>query len=124
GLMVSDRLFSFLYSEAAAPPGAVYPADREPWARAALARAEAGIGFAELSAYLPWLTRAEYDERSRATDPYAHPVSALRRILVETRAYDELAREAIARATPDLSVVYFQGTDSIGHVFAPFVAPR
>lgn len=124
GLMVSDRLFSFLYSEQAAPPGAVYPASREPWAREVLARVESETGFPALSEYLPGLTQAEYDERMRATEPYAHPVSALRRILVETRVYDALAREAIARDRPDLSVVYFQGTDSIGHVFAPFVAPR
>jgi tetratricopeptide (TPR) repeat protein len=124
GMLVSDRLFSFLYSEEAPPPAAVFPSDREPWARGALARAEAEVGLAELRAYLPWLTEAEYAERSGARDPYAHPVSALRRILVETRVYDGLAREAIARDAPDLSVVYLQGTDSIGHVFAPFVAPR
>jgi Flp pilus assembly protein TadD len=124
GLLVSDRLFSFLYSEQAAPPGAVYPAGREPWARDALARVESETGVSVLAEYLPGLTQAEYAERMRATEPYAHPVSALRRILVETRVYDALAREAIARDRPDLSVVYFQGTDSIGHVFAPFVAPR
>jgi Flp pilus assembly protein TadD len=51
-------------------------------------------------------------------------VSALRRILVETRVYDEIATEALRREKPDLAIVYFQGTDSIGHVFAPFAPPR
>jgi Flp pilus assembly protein TadD len=124
GLLVSDRLFSFLYSEEAPPPGAVFPSDREAWARAALTRAEQAVGMAEMKGYLPWLGEAEYAERSRSKDPYAHPVSALRRILVETRVYDELARETIERDKPDLAVVYLQGTDSIGHVFAPFAPPR
>ena len=51
-------------------------------------------------------------------------MSALRRILVETRAYDALARTWIAEHRPDLSIVYFQGTDTIGHVFAPYAPPR
>jgi Flp pilus assembly protein TadD len=51
-------------------------------------------------------------------------VSALRRILVETRAYHALATSWLARERPDLAVVYFQGTDTIGHVFAPFAPPR
>lgn len=124
GLLVSDRLFSFLYSEDAPPPGAVFPGARESGARDALRRAEAGVGYPELKAYLPWLSQEEYDQRRTAKDPYSHPVSALRRILVETRVYHQLALEAMARDQPDLAVVYLQGTDSIGHVFAPFAPPR
>ena len=33
-------------------------------------------------------------------------------------------RGAGADAAPDLTLVYLQGTDSIGHVFAPFAPPR
>jgi Flp pilus assembly protein TadD len=124
GILVSDRLFSFLYAEEAPPPGAVFPADREVWARSALARAESSVGFDELRAYLPWLDATEYGQRQAAKEPYAHPVSALRRILVETRVYHDLATQAIAEESPDLAVVYLQGTDSIGHVFAPFAPPR
>jgi len=58
------------------------------------------------------------------TDPYAHPVSALRRILIETHVYDDLGRDWFAKERPDLLVQYFQGTDSIGHVFAPYAPPR
>ena len=73
---------------------------------------------------LPWLSEEEYREAARAVDPYSHPVSALRRILVETRVYDTLGREWSAREQPDLLLVYIQGTDSIGHVFAPYAPPR
>ena len=41
GLIVSDRLFTFLYKESAPPPGIVYPADRETWARDGLTKAGA-----------------------------------------------------------------------------------
>src|SRR5207253_1284878 len=77
-----------------------------------------------LQAYLPWLTDAEYVQHAESDDPYAHPISALRRILIETRVYDELGRDAFTRDRPDVTVVYLQGTDTIGHVFAPYAPPK
>ena len=124
GLMVSDRLFTFLFSESAPPPGVVYPSSMESWARDGLKRAQTQVGYEEIKAILPWLDRAEYDHAVAVTDPYAHPVSALRRILIETRVYDELGREWFAREHPDVMLLYLQGTDSIGHVFAPYAPPR
>lgn len=124
GVLVSDRLFAFLYAEAAPPAGAVYPPSRERWAREARAAAEREVGYEEVSHYLPWLSEAELDRLLGAADPYSHPVSALHRILVETRVYRDLAHEYIASERPDLAIVYVQGTDSIGHVFAPFAPPR
>ena len=124
GLLVSDRLFSFLYKEENPPPGVVYPARREAWARDALQRAETETGLAAVRSYLPWLDAGEYADRLETGDPYAHPVSALRRILIETRVYHELATSWIETEKPDVAIVYLQGTDSIGHVFAPFAPPR
>ncbi len=124
GVIVSDRLSSFLFSDAPASPGVVYPAERAGWARQTLQRAEQGVDFPTIKSYLPWLTEGDYRAHSDASDPYAHPISALRRILVETRVYDELGREAFTRDHPDLTVVYFEGTDSIGHVFAPYAPPK
>lgn len=124
GLVVSDRFFTFLFSETAPPKGAVYPAAREAWAREVLRQVESETGFEEVSKFLPTLTREEFDRRRTATDPYSHPVSALRRILVETNVYDRLARGYMGDRLPDLTILYIQGTDSIGHVFAPYTAPR
>jgi Flp pilus assembly protein TadD len=124
GTLVSDRLFTFLYKEEQPPPGVVYPPAGEKTAREMLRTAEAEVGLAELRAYLPWLGEQEYARHRESAEPYGHPVSALRRILVETRVYDEIATEALRRDRPDLAIVYFQGTDSIGHVFAPFAPPR
>jgi tetratricopeptide (TPR) repeat protein len=124
GLVVSDRFFTFLFSESEPPKGAVYPPAREPWARNVLKEVEAQTDYAALQQYFPSLSREEYDERTRATDPYSHPISALRRILVETAVYDRLAREYVTEHLPDVTILYLQGTDSAGHVFAPYTAPR
>jgi len=123
GLLVADRLSSFT-SRDNPPPGVVYPRAQEAWARETLEKADREVDFNALRAYLPWLGREEYDRWQAAPDPYAHPVSALRRILVETRAYHALATSWLGRERPDLAVVYFQGTDTLGHIFAPYAPPR
>ncbi len=86
-----------------------------------------------MHAYLPWLTEAEYRAHAGAARAYDHPISALRRILIETRLYGGMAESLLAADAdrgsgapdpPDLTLLYLQGTDSIGHVFAPFAPPR
>lgn len=124
GLLVSDRFFTFLFSETTPPAGTVYPQSREAWARKILSEVENGVDLGIMRRYLPSLTAEEFAERRGATDPYSHPVSALRRILVETNLYDRLATQYLESHAPDLTVLYLQGTDSIGHVFAPYTAPR
>lgn len=123
GLLVADRFSSFTAS-GPPPEGSVYPPDQLSWARGILERVEKEVDLAAMRAYLPDLTEEEFRQAAAAPDPYAHPVSALRRILVETRAYDALARERIAGHRPDLTVLYLQGTDTLGHVFAPYAPPR
>jgi tetratricopeptide (TPR) repeat protein len=124
GLLVSDRLFTFLYSESEPPPGVVNPHEQEAWAREGLKRAESEVDYARLKEFLPWLSEAEYRSAAAATDPYSSPVGALRRVLVETNVYHRLATGWFAREKPDLLLVYIQGTDTVGHVFAPYAPPR
>ncbi|HEX7418597.1 MAG TPA: alkaline phosphatase family protein, partial [Thermoanaerobaculia bacterium] len=124
GLLVSDRLFTFLFSESTPPPGIVFPPSREPWARNGVDTAEKSIDFVTLKRYLPWLTQPDYDDLAHAQNPYEKPGSALRRILVETEVYRRLATDVVSSSMPDLTIVYIQGTDTIGHVFAPFAPPR
>jgi Flp pilus assembly protein TadD len=124
GLVVSDRLFTFLYKEQTPPAGVVYPADREAWARGALTRAEQTVDYPAVHAYLPWLSEADYRRVADSDDPYSQPVSALRRLLIETTVYSELSLQWIREERPDLAVVYLQATDTIGHVFAPYAPPR
>jgi hypothetical protein len=124
GLVVSDRLFTFLYKEQAPPRGIVFPPERDDWARHGLTSAERTVDYAAVRAYLPWLTEADYNRVADSDDPYAHPVSALRRMLIETRVYSELSLQWIRQEHPDLAIVYLQATDTIGHVFAPYAPPR
>jgi len=124
GLLVSDRFSSFTSQDAEPPPGSVYPPDQEAWAREILERTGEDVGYEALHEVLPWLQEDEYEKVLAEPDPYAHPVSALRRILLETRAYHALATSWLAKQRPDLTVVYFQGTDTLGHVFAPYAPPR
>lgn len=124
GLLVSDRFFSFQRQETQAPAQVVHPKDLERWALDARADVDASVALPALQAYLPWLTEAEYRELAARPDPFAHPVTALRRILVETRLYHRLAQEHARRARPALTFVYIQGTDSVGHVFSPYAPPR
>ena len=103
GVIVSDRFMSFQGGSARDEPGVVSPEDRSAWAREGLARAE----------------------RETAPDlPDAAKAEALRRILVETAVYDDLAAAWFEEQRPDLTVLYVQGTDAVGHVFAPFRPPR
>jgi hypothetical protein len=53
-----------------------------------------------------------------------NPIVALSRIVGATRATQRVARELYDRTLPDLTAVYFEGTDEVGHVFAPFAPPR
>jgi tetratricopeptide (TPR) repeat protein len=124
GLMVSDRLFSFLFRGPTPVAHVVFPREREAWARDAVTRADRAIDYAALRAYLPWLSEADYRAAGRSKNPYAEPVSALRRILVEERVYRELALDWIQSQSPDLTIVYVEATDAIGHVFAPYAPPR
>jgi tetratricopeptide (TPR) repeat protein len=123
GLMVSDRLFAF-YVREQAPPGAVFPPGEEGRVVEARKGVEQEVSRAALQAYLPWLTAGELEGLEAAGNPYAHPATALRRILVETRLYHRLAADWIRRKQPALAIVYLEGTDTIGHVFAAFAPPR
>jgi tetratricopeptide (TPR) repeat protein len=123
GLMVSDRLFAFLRLEDV-PRGVVHPAEEYERLLGARAEVEREVSFAALQHYLPWLTAPEYDGLVANTNPYASPATMLRRILIETRLYHRLAIDWIRRRQPALSFVYYQGTDSIGHVFAAYAPPR
>ncbi|MEA2239014.1 MAG: hypothetical protein QOC81_3738, partial [Thermoanaerobaculia bacterium] len=125
GLMVSDRLFPFFFTESSPPPGAVYPPSREPWARAGVAAAEAAVDLPAMQRYLPWLTAADFDLLLHDPDPFSKPPSALRRMLVETEIYRHLGADLFSAGNlPDLSIIYFEGTDTVGHIFAPFAPPK
>jgi tetratricopeptide (TPR) repeat protein len=123
GVLVSDRLFSYQY-DTAAPIRSVWPAADEARARATLAAVDKTTGFDTLRVYLPSLANTGYERLVAEPDPFAHPETALRRIVIETDVMHRLALETIERDKPDLAIVYIQGTDAIGHLFAPYFPPQ
>ena len=126
GVNVSDRLSNFLYVDTSKPEGIVYPPSRQTWAEKSVEAAEQTVTIERLREYLPGLTEADFDASKKVDNPYGEPVAALRRILVETEIYRRLSSDYLKgnRGLPDLTIVYLQGTDTIGHVFAPYAPPR
>jgi Flp pilus assembly protein TadD len=126
GVNVSDRLFTFLYSDQERPAGVVWPPDRGEWSQGALAEAEAAVNARRMRDYLPSITDDEVAALAKTTNPYADPPAALRRILLETEIYRRASDGYLHEdaTLPDLTIVYLQGTDTIGHVFAPFAPPK
>jgi tetratricopeptide (TPR) repeat protein len=123
---VSDRLFTFLYSTNERPASVVYPPQRQKWAEQHVTDAEHAVDLTRMREYLPSLTEEEFAALSKTQNPYADTAAALRRILIETEVYRHLSLDYLRGRTriPDLTIVYFQGTDSIGHEFAPFAPPK
>lgn len=126
GLNVSDRLFTFLYSDIDKPAGVVWPPSRQAWSERTLSDAEASINVRRMRQYLPSLTDEEFSALAKRENPYSDPPAALRRILVETEVYSRLSQAYMdSRGNlPDLTIIYLQGTDTVGHVFAPFSPPK
>ena len=123
GTLVSDRLFLFQY-DAPPPPGAVFPEAQQAFATAAMQNIAATTGYDALHHFVAELTPAEYERAAANPNPFADPATALRRILIETETMHRLARAGIEREHPDLAIVYFQGTDAVGHLFAPYFPPK
>ncbi len=121
GYLVSDRVAYQLFGYRSDPsdasgktwPPALYPSIRphlvEP----------ASVAWAEVKPYLGGTRRDERDfdaeERERLT--------GLRTTLASTRTYAGIARALEAEFKPRLDVVYFEGTDTVGHLFMPFRPP-
>ena len=77
----------------------------------------------DLAAYLQMSVAEIAAERAKGGG-LENPVGALAKILEATRSVQRIARDLYDRQTPDLTAVYFEGTDVIGHVFAADVPPR
>lgn len=119
GRVVSDRLSSFLGPRGAPPSGAVHPPELAAQAVATLRELEHEIDLARLRELLPDLTAAELERARGAADPYSDPVAGLLRLVVETALQDRLCRAALAAEKPDLTLLYLEATDAIGHLLAP-----
>lgn len=60
----------------------------------------------------------------RAADPGAPDEAALRQILVSTRSYHHAAIRLLREYAPRVAAVYYEGTDTVAHLFMRYAPPR
>ena len=120
GFFVSDRATSILFPGSAA--GITYPEPLEPRARSVI-QEEASVSDTDLASYLA-MSPGEISAKRAEGGDLANPVVAMERILAKTRTVQRLARDSYDNQRPDLTAVYFEGTDTVGHVFASYVPPK
>src|SRR5262249_52922254 len=120
GFFVSDRASSLLSEGSreslAYPPSLAQGAGR-------VINEEAQVSDADLAPFVKMSVGEIAASRAKGGG-LENPVEALAKILAATRTVQRIAREMYDRETPDLTAVYFEGTDVIGHVFAADVPPR
>ena len=127
GTMVSDRLYYTLQQGVPKevfhedPPDLVFPQDRTAEFTTLRDRAVTETDWRSVG-YFMNVSEAIYDRAVAEDRGMEDPVDGLRRIVSATRTYMG-AGLVLAAEQPDLLMVYLEGTDTIGHLLAPYVAP-
>jgi Flp pilus assembly protein TadD len=120
GFFVTDRAGAILFE--GGREGLAYPVSLEAGVRQII-DAEGEMPDSDLAPYLGMPIEALAAERKKGGD-LENPVTAMARILASTRIIQRISRDLYDRELPELTAVYFEGTDAIGHVFASYVPPR
>ncbi len=123
GIMVSDRLS---YHSAAisdesrsalcSPPSYVATAE-------SVAASVVPVRYSSIRNYVDISEDELQRARSSAYD-ISNPINNLRLIYITSETYRRLALKILADEKPDLMAVYFEETDSVGHLFVPYEPPR
>jgi len=121
GFFVSDHASPILY-EKLPLSGVAYPSSLESGVAQAVAR-EGRVSPEEIARFVD-APPAEIETALSSGRGMDDPIVALARIVGATRAVQRVARELYDRQVPDLTMVYIEGTDEIGHVFAADAPPR
>ena len=119
GLLVSNLFLSARESV----EHALSPKSESAWADKVRREAADSVDLAAMRRMLPDLSADELAAAVSASDPFAEKVPGLRQVLVQTEIVRRLALEWLAKHPTSLAAVYFEGTDTIGHLFAPCVSP-
>ncbi len=121
GFFVSDRASPLLFSDLPRA-GVAYPASLAPGVEQVIGR-DGVVSDAEVARFMA-VPAAEIASARASGAGMENPIVALAKIVSATRVNHRMARDLYDRNLPDLMVLYLQGTDEIGHVFAPYVPPR
>ncbi|HEY1434241.1 MAG TPA: alkaline phosphatase family protein, partial [Thermoanaerobaculia bacterium] len=121
GFFVSDHASPILF-DGLPLDGATYPTALAAGVAQVAAR-DGRVAAEDLAPYLG-MPVVEIRQALEKGGGMENPVVALARILGATRVTQRIARDLYDRNLPDLTAAYFEGTDEVGHVFAPFTPPR
>lgn len=121
GVFISDHASPILYDKLSLS-GATYPASLESFVTKTINRE--GKATPEDLARFVAVPPAEIARALASGEGMENRIVALDRILSATRVYQSISRELYDRKLPDLMMLYIEGTDEIGHVFAPVTPPR
>jgi hypothetical protein len=127
GTMISDRLYYTLQQAVpqevfhSDPPDLVFPSERTTEFTAIRDRAVAESDWRALRYFMD-VPEAVFDRAVADNRGMEDPVDGMRRILSASRTYLG-AGLVLAAEEPDLLMVYLEGTDTIGHLLAPYMPP-
>ena len=124
GFLVSDRAAPVLFDPKAlsASPAVTWPEGLADGVRIVLGR-EWDPPYEEVGKALR-VSRTEFDAAVAAGRDLSDPITGYRKVLATTRVISKVALSLYDRERPELTMVYLQGTDEIGHVAGRYVAPR
>ena len=121
GYMVSDRIAYQLFGYSSDPAdrqGKTWPPDLyddvRPWIVD-----PPSIGWDRLRPYLA----GERREPSDFSDEERELLDQMRTLIASGETYLEISKQLSRRFRPELEVVYFEGTDTAGHLFMPYRLP-
>ena len=127
GVMVTDRLYYTLtqgISEAVLrqdPPELVFPQERLAEFTELRDRATQEIDWQAVRYFMD-VPEAQFTAAVEANLGMEDPVDGFRRILAASRTYLG-AGLRLANERPDLLMIYLEGTDTLGHLLAPYMPP-
>ena len=121
GFLVTDRARPILFEDTPRS-GVAFPVNLAPVV-GEVVRRDGRIAPPDLAPFLD-VPQKEISEALASGQGMENPVVALARVVSSTRVYHRLARELYDRNAPDLLMVYFEGTDEIAHLFAPYSEPK
>jgi Tfp pilus assembly protein PilF len=125
GTLVSDRVAYqlFQYRDDPSGFGKVHPPAAWDWVKGKLVTADR-VPYEEARRFVD-LTAEEYARAWDGLPPERRQedrVNHLRKVLATTRSYHAIALEMLSQQS-DLTLAYYEGTDTIGHLFARFLPP-
>jgi tetratricopeptide (TPR) repeat protein len=121
GFFITDRASPILF-EKLPLTGVAFPAALQTGVGQVAAR-DGRVTARDLEPYLG-VSSSEIESALSSGAGLENPIVALSRILAATRVSQRIARDLYDRNLPDAMLLYLEGTDEVGHVFAPYAPPR